>query len=69
MAGEQGFEPRLIESESIVLPLHYSPEYCRKIIPFSIKQVQSYCISNKFNINIKFFQEGATEVPGGFVPM
>jgi hypothetical protein len=28
-AGELGFEPRLKESESFVLPLHYSPELPR----------------------------------------
>ena len=27
VAGELGFEPRLTESESGVLPLHYSPEF------------------------------------------
>jgi hypothetical protein len=28
MAGELGFEPRLTESESAVLPLNYSPPNC-----------------------------------------
>lgn len=26
--GELGFEPRLSDSESLVLPLHYSPMFC-----------------------------------------
>lgn len=26
--GELGFEPRLTESESVVLPLHHSPILC-----------------------------------------
>jgi hypothetical protein len=29
MAGELGFEPRLTESESAVLPLNYSPKPLR----------------------------------------
>ena len=28
LAGEPGFEPRLTESESVVLPLNYSPAGC-----------------------------------------
>ena len=28
MAGELGFDPRLTESESAVLPLNYSPSSC-----------------------------------------
>ena len=27
LTGEQGFEPRLTDPESVVLPLHYSPNY------------------------------------------
>ena len=30
LAGEPGFEPRLTESESVVLPLNYSPPGCRR---------------------------------------
>ena len=29
VAGELGFEPRLTESESAVLPLNYSPPNCQ----------------------------------------
>ena len=31
-AGELGFEPRLTESESVVLPLHHSPEFQRSFL-------------------------------------
>jgi hypothetical protein len=31
LAGELGFEPRLTESESAVLPLNYSPQLARSI--------------------------------------
>jgi hypothetical protein len=32
MAGELGFEPRLTESESAVLPLNYSPPKVRQYL-------------------------------------
>src|SRR3954466_6621373 len=43
-AGELGFEPRLTESESVVLPLHHSPMLltaasCQKLVPAREKPV------------------------------
>ena len=42
MAGELGFEPRLTESESAVLPLNYSPpkvpKYLNIFVSFTIRR-------------------------------
>jgi hypothetical protein len=37
MAGELGFEPRQTESESVVLPLHHSPNCSEVSIRYQIK--------------------------------
>ena len=38
MAGEPGFEPRLTESESVVLPLNYSPAWLVPAWPGPVKR-------------------------------
>jgi hypothetical protein len=44
LAGELGFEPRLTESESAVLPLNYSPLKHLKAIVYSVL----FCNSQSF---------------------
>ena len=41
MAGEYGFEPQQTESESVVLPLHYSPT-AKEIIYQQVPIVKSF---------------------------
>ena len=46
MAGELGFEPRLTESESAVLPLNYSPKALIRRRFFRSPKVLSLCLAS-----------------------
>ena len=38
--GLLGFEPRMTESKSVVLPLHYNPIFCQQLFTTDLFEVQ-----------------------------